>query len=133
MAILKKIGTGLAAIVFAVTLAVIPGTAQGRNHWAGDGCRSHSTVRSSGYYDRYDDRYHDRYYDNRGSRTVVYRSYPTYTSNYYDRSSSRYYLYRNNPRYYTSYYPTDGNYYRAHPGYRRYPRSGLSISFGLGW
>ena len=132
MAILKKIGIGLAAIVFAMTLAVISGTAQGRNHWAGDGCRSHGTTRSSGYYDRYDDRYGDRYYDNRRSRTVVYRSYPSYTSSYY-RTSPRYYLYRNNPRYYTNYYPSYGSYYGSYPRYRRYPRSGLSISFGLGW
>ena len=139
MAILKKIGIGMGAIAFAMTLAVISGAAQGRHHWAGDGHRSHGVVRSQGSYDgygsryddRYRDRYDDRYYETRRSRTVVYRSHPRYTSTYYYRSYPRY-SYRSYPRYYTN-YPGYGSYYRSYPRYRRYPRNGLSISFGVGW
>jgi len=155
MALIRKLGVGMAAAAFAMTLAVASGEAQ-RRHWAGDGC-DHGTNRSygrsvyngGGYYDSgyndsgyndsgYDRGYRDNGYYNRGRtyrssgyssyypRTYqVYRSYPRYS-----RSHSRSHYNRGYSR---SYYNRSYNSYGSYPRYSRYPRRGLSISVGLGF
>lgn len=152
MALFKKIGLGLAAAGFALTLAASTSEAQ-RRHWVGDGC-DHGVNRSYGrstYRDGYNERgsydrgrsNRDSYYDrgsyNRSRSVVTYRSYSGgsrsyYPSSYSNRGNSRY---RSNSRYYSSYpsysYYPSYNSYRSYPRYRRGSRSGLSVSFGLGW
>lgn len=112
MALIKKISVGLAALAFAMTLAVTSGEAQKRKHWHGDNC---------GHYGN-----NDR---GRRYRTVTYRTSPRYYTTYYPVTQRRYPRYlRSSPRIY--------NYYPAYSSYRRYPRyrrSGLSINVGFRW
>jgi hypothetical protein len=122
--ILKKIGFGLAGLLFVLTLAVTESSAQrhGRN------CR-HDNGRHVGWYNR----------DYRGGRRYVSSRYyaPRYSRAYYPQRYEyypRYVRYRSAPRYSTSYYAS--RYYTEYPrytSYRRYPRNSVAVSVNFGW